>query len=84
MLAAPLVAALGAWLEQLVAESTGKDGRGIVPVADEPLGAPAVYGADRVFVALALEGHPQPRDRRALGGARRRGPPGAPLDALGA
>jgi len=43
---------LGLWAEQLVAESTGKEGRGIVPVADEPLGAPEVYGADRVFVHL--------------------------------
>ena len=39
----------------LLAESLGKDGRGIVPVVDEPLGAPAVYGPDRLFVALHLE-----------------------------
>jgi transaldolase / glucose-6-phosphate isomerase len=43
---------LGLWLEQLVAESTGKRGKGIVPVADEPLAAPEEYGADRVFVHL--------------------------------
>jgi transaldolase / glucose-6-phosphate isomerase len=43
---------LGLWLEQLVAESTGKRGKGIVPVADEPLGAPEAYGEDRVFVHL--------------------------------
>jgi glucose-6-phosphate isomerase len=41
---------LGLWLEQLVAESTGKRSRGILPVAEEPLGEPQVYGADRVFV----------------------------------
>ncbi|MGH2842000.1 MAG: bifunctional transaldolase/phosoglucose isomerase, partial [Solirubrobacteraceae bacterium] len=42
----------GLWVEQLVAESTGKQGRGILPVADEPLGEPSVYGDDRVFVYL--------------------------------
>ncbi|MGB2710318.1 MAG: hypothetical protein WBC33_02295, partial [Conexibacter sp.] len=48
----PPVDALGLWLEQLVAESSGKHGRGIVPVADEPLAAPGEYGADRVFVHI--------------------------------
>ncbi len=43
---------LGLWLEQLVAESTGKHGTGILPVADEPVGAPGEYGADRVFAYL--------------------------------
>jgi transaldolase / glucose-6-phosphate isomerase len=43
---------LGLWLEQLVAESTGKHGSGILPVADEPLGEPSVYGDDRVFAYL--------------------------------
>ena len=47
---------LGPWIEQLLAESLGKEGRGIVPVDDEPLGPPAVYGEDRVFVAITLEG----------------------------
>ena len=45
-------ALLPAWLEQLIAESTGKNGKGIVPVAGEPLGPPEVYGRDRVFVYL--------------------------------
>ena len=43
---------LGLWLEQLVAESTGKHGTGILPVADEPLGEPGSYGEDRVFAYL--------------------------------
>jgi glucose-6-phosphate isomerase len=43
---------LGLWLEQLVAESTGKHGTGVLPVADEPLGDPDVYGDDRVFAYL--------------------------------
>ena len=47
---------LGPWIEQLLAESLGKDGKGLVPVDDEPLGPPAVYGEDRVFVGITLEG----------------------------
>src|SRR5712691_3090917 len=54
IITSPGVASLGAWLEQLLAESTGKLGRGIVPVDAEPVGAPAVYGADRVFAYLRL------------------------------
>jgi transaldolase/glucose-6-phosphate isomerase len=50
------VAHFGDWIEQLVAESTGKEGKGILPVIGEPLGAPEVYGTDRVFVSLRLNG----------------------------
>ena len=46
------IESFGLWVEQLIAESTGKHGRGILPVADEPLGEPEVYGEDRVFVYL--------------------------------
>ncbi|HEX7853664.1 MAG TPA: bifunctional transaldolase/phosoglucose isomerase [Sphingobium sp.] len=56
ILASKGVAPLGAWLEQLLAESTGKQGKGIVPVDLEPLGDPASYGADRLFVHFALPG----------------------------
>jgi transaldolase/glucose-6-phosphate isomerase len=52
LLVDPPLESLGLWLEQLVAESTGKRGKGIVPLADEPLGEPADYGEDRVFVHL--------------------------------
>ncbi|MEO6462223.1 MAG: bifunctional transaldolase/phosoglucose isomerase, partial [Candidatus Eisenbacteria bacterium] len=62
----PPLAALGAWLEQLIAESTGKHGTGIVPVVDEPLGPPALYGPDRVFVALGLAGAGLDADALAL------------------
>ncbi len=60
-------AVFGLWIEQLIAESTGKDGVGILPVVGEPLGGPDAYGHDRVFVgvgevpglgALAAAGHP--------------------------
>jgi glucose-6-phosphate isomerase len=43
---------LGLWIEQLIAESTGKEGKGIVPIAGEPLGAPDVYGNDRIFAYI--------------------------------
>jgi glucose-6-phosphate isomerase len=51
-LISPSLPGLGLWLEQLVAESTGKQGTGILPVADEPVGEPAAYGEDRVFAYL--------------------------------
>ena len=54
LIAPPELDAFGLWVEQLIAESTGKHGRGIVPIAGEPLGSPDVYGADRVFVRLRL------------------------------
>lgn len=47
----PTVASFGRWVEQLVAESTGKDGTGVVPVEGEALGPPTMYGSDRLFVA---------------------------------
>ena len=50
------IASFGAWAEQLLAESTGKHGVGIVPVDLEPLGRPEAYGADRVFVRMAIDG----------------------------
>jgi hypothetical protein len=48
------IQSFGYWTEQLIAESTGKEGRGIVPVEGEPVGKPAVYGKDRLFVYLRL------------------------------
>ena len=55
IVADPRIESFGLWVEQLVAESTGKEGVGIVPVAGEPLGAPSAYGDDRLFVSIALE-----------------------------
>ncbi len=57
-IADPTIAPFGAWLEQLIAESTGKHGVGIVPVDREPLGSPEAYGPDRTFVRLTLAGAP--------------------------
>jgi glucose-6-phosphate isomerase len=52
----PEIYDLGAWLEQLIAESTGKQGKGITPVDREHIGAPVVYGSDRVFAYIKLKG----------------------------
>jgi len=50
------VSRLGMWIEQLVAESTGKEGKGILPVENEPLGPPSVYGSDRFFASIGRDG----------------------------
>ncbi|MXY77586.1 MAG: hypothetical protein F4Y40_11015 [Acidimicrobiia bacterium] len=71
----PAVTAFGAWVEQLVAESTGKNGTGIVPVAGEPLGDPESYGQDRLFVFMALQGDEPPAWEEIRDGLRRRGHP---------
>ncbi|GLI98861.1 bifunctional transaldolase/phosoglucose isomerase [Sphingobium sp. BS19] len=56
ILTSPKLAPFGAWLEQLLAESTGKEGKGIVPVDLEPIGAIEAYGADRLFVHFEMAG----------------------------
>lgn len=58
IVASKKISSFGLWVEQLVAESTGKQGTGVVPVDGEALGAPADYGTDRVFVHLKLAGSP--------------------------
>ena len=57
---------MGAWLEQLLAESTGKNGKGLIPVDRERLGPPEVYGNDRMFVYLRLENAPEASQDEAL------------------
>ena len=66
---------LGAWIEQLLAESTGKDGVGLVPVDGERLDDPAVYGDDRLFVATALENERDDRRESMLDALARAGHP---------
>jgi glucose-6-phosphate isomerase len=56
LICSPALASLGCWVEQLVAESTGKSGRGIVPIEGEPVGAPDSYGRDRLFLYIHLAG----------------------------
>ena len=62
----PKVRTFGYWLEQLIAESTGKQGTGIVPVEGEPVGKPAVYGDDRLFVHMRMDSDPDDARVRAL------------------
>jgi len=56
LITSPGISDLGAWLEQLLAESTGKEGKGIIPVDREELGSPEVYGQDRLFLYIGLQG----------------------------
>jgi transaldolase / glucose-6-phosphate isomerase len=58
LITSPGIRDLGAWLEQLLAESTGKQGKGLIPVDREEIGAPEVYGNDRVFAYVRLESAP--------------------------
>lgn len=69
------VTTLGMWLEQLLAESTGKEGSGLVPVAGEPLGEPAAYGDDRLFVHVRLKGKPDDEQERDVMALREAGHP---------
>ncbi|MCU1335313.1 MAG: transaldolase [Bryobacterales bacterium] len=75
IIASPGIHDLGAWLEQLIAESTGKNGKGLIPVDREPLGAPSVYGADRVFVYERLESAPDAEQDRAVAALEAAGHP---------
>ena len=60
---------LGLWIEQLIAESTGKEGKGILPVNGEPLGSPDVYGDDRLFVSISIGNVPNKTQLEALAAA---------------
>jgi transaldolase / glucose-6-phosphate isomerase len=75
IIASPWIADLGAWLEQLLAESTGKHGRGLIPLADEPLASLECYGSDRFFAYLELDGHVDRAQREAVTALERAGHP---------
>jgi transaldolase/glucose-6-phosphate isomerase len=75
LVASPGIGGLGAWLEQLIAESTGKEGKGLIPVDREPLGAPDVYGADRLFVYLRLDVAPDAKQDAAVAALEAAGQP---------
>ena len=80
LVASPGIADFGAWLEQLLAESTGKDGKGVIPVDAEPLGTPAAYGEDRLFAYLRLESEADPDQDTALDALRAAGHPVVRID----
>ena len=75
IIASPGIADLGAWLEQLLAESTGKHGRGLIPLAGEPLTTPERYGSDRFFAYLELDGQHDPSQRQAMAALEQAGHP---------
>ncbi|TMD14108.1 MAG: bifunctional transaldolase/phosoglucose isomerase [Chloroflexi bacterium] len=66
LITSPKVATFGYWVEQLLAESTGKEGKGLVPIEGEPIGKPTVYGDDRLFVYIRMDADPPNRAVRAL------------------
>ena len=75
LITSPGIWDFGAWLEQLLAESTGKDGKGLIPVDGEKLGPSEVYGNDRVFVYLRLESDPDPVQDAAMERLEKAGQP---------
>ena len=75
IITSPGIYDLGAWLEQLLAESTGKSGKGIIPVDRERLCKPGVYGADRVFVYLRLESEADKEQAAAVDALAKAGHP---------
>ena len=75
IITSPGISDLGAWLEQLLAESTGKQGHGIIPVDREALAAPEVYGNDRVFAYVRLESAPDAAQDDKVAALERAGHP---------
>ncbi|MEJ2040295.1 MAG: bifunctional transaldolase/phosoglucose isomerase, partial [Desulfosarcinaceae bacterium] len=71
----PAMETLGMWLEQLLAESTGKQGTGLLPVTGEPIAPPSFYGNDRVFVHISLDSEPDDRLARSVAALREAGQP---------
>jgi transaldolase / glucose-6-phosphate isomerase len=76
----PAIGDFGAWLEQLLAESTGKDGKGVIPVDAEPLGSPESYGEDRVFAYLRLSSEPAADQDGAIAALQDAGHPVVRID----
>jgi transaldolase / glucose-6-phosphate isomerase len=75
LIMSPVITDLGAWLEQLLAESTGKNGKGLIPVDQEPLGTPDVYGNDRLFIYIRLDSAPDLAQDAAVESLERIGQP---------
>jgi transaldolase/glucose-6-phosphate isomerase len=75
IVASPGIADFGAWLEQLLAESTGKHGKGLIPIDGEPLGPPEVYGKDRLFAYIRLSNGPDAAQDAAISILERTGHP---------
>lgn len=75
VVASPQITAFGLWAEQLLAESTGKEGTGLIPIANEPMLSPSAYGTDRLFVYLRMKGDRNQTIDRHIAGVARQGHP---------
>ncbi|MBR0792038.1 bifunctional transaldolase/phosoglucose isomerase [Bradyrhizobium manausense] len=75
ILSSKKIADFGAWAEQLIAESTGKEGKGLIPIAGEPLGESSLYGNDRFFIDIRTEGETDAAHDSALAGIEAAGHP---------
>ena len=75
LVTSPGLDALGAWLEQLIAESTGKEGQGLIPIDAEPLGPPEVYGQDRLFIYIRLNSAPSDEQDATVDALEKAGQP---------
>ena len=75
LITSPEISGMGAWLEQLLAESTGKDGKGLVPVEGESVGPSGVYGEDRLFLHLRLDSSRNRKQEQAVSDLKRSGHP---------
>ena len=75
IVSSPPFASFGAWAEQLLAESTGKHGKGVIPIADEPLGAPSVYDAHRLFIYVRDSAQPDAAQDKAIDALEHAGQP---------
>jgi transaldolase/glucose-6-phosphate isomerase len=84
LIASPSIAGFGAWAEQLLAESTGKQGRGLIPVDGEPLGDASAYGDDRLFVYVRDATHAEAGQDGAVAALLRAGHPVVRIDLTGA
>ncbi|HJX85481.1 MAG TPA: bifunctional transaldolase/phosoglucose isomerase, partial [Candidatus Angelobacter sp.] len=80
IITSPAIHDLGAWLEQLLAESTGKQGKGLVPVDREEPGSSEVYGSDRIFVYLRMAGSADPAQEASMNALKSAGQPIVTID----
>jgi len=80
LITSPRISAFGLWVEQLLSESTGKEGKGLIPIAGEPMGPPGAYGPDRLFVYLRLKGDANERSDKHVKALQQAGQPILTLD----
>lgn len=80
LMTSPKISAFGLWAEQLLAESTGKEGKGLIPIAGEPMGPATAYGSDRLFVYLRLKGDANQRSDKHAKALQQTGQPVVILD----